>query len=208
MFFRYIILGFVVFNFAFCVNAVAEESQLEGSFSDVEKASLVNEESKQVNLDDNRPESEIPVLTKVETKKSESSNPFFRLLLSVGIIAALCVGGIFFSKWWGKTYKPQQDTNRIRVVNQHFLGPKKSLAIVRVAGESILVGITEQSISHIKTLSLLDEESEEVDGHHEAAPKSFKSAMKKRSFKISEPDEFSFGQINDRFTQSSGADKV
>ncbi len=47
---------------------------------------------------------------------------------------------------------------QIKVLSQHYLGPKKSLAIVHVAGESILIGVTDQNISMIKSLSLIDDE--------------------------------------------------
>jgi flagellar protein FliO/FliZ len=47
---------------------------------------------------------------------------------------------------------------QIKVLSQHHLGPKKSLAIIHVAGESMLVGITDNNISMIKSLSLIDDE--------------------------------------------------
>ncbi len=47
---------------------------------------------------------------------------------------------------------------QIKILTQHYLGPKKSLAVIRVAGESILIGITDSSINAIKTLSLMDDE--------------------------------------------------
>jgi flagellar protein FliO/FliZ len=43
-------------------------------------------------------------------------------------------------------------------LTQHYLGPKKSLAIIRVAGESILIGVTDTNINMIKSLALLDDE--------------------------------------------------
>ncbi len=46
----------------------------------------------------------------------------------------------------------------IRILTQHYIGPKKSLAIVSVAGETILLGVTDHSINMIKNLSLLDDE--------------------------------------------------
>ena len=47
---------------------------------------------------------------------------------------------------------------QIKVLSQHYLGPKRSLAIIHVAGESMLVGITDSNISMIKSLSLIDDE--------------------------------------------------
>ncbi len=76
---------------------------------------------------------------------------------------------------------------------------------MRVAGESILIGITDHNISMIKSLSLLDDEVPEE------APKSFghvlgdfheeeKTSSKKRSAKESELDsdeEFAIRGIKD-----------
>ncbi len=157
-------------------------------------------ESKTINLDNaKKSESEIPVFTNIPAKKKEASNPYFRLVVSLGIIGLICLGTIFFTRWWGKGKKAEAETNRIRVVNQHFLGPKKSLAIVRVAGESILVGITENNISHIRTLSLLDEEDQDVEA---VSNRSFDVTLKKKSFQIQSDDEFQFGGIDDRFTRT------
>ncbi|MGE3758789.1 MAG: flagellar biosynthetic protein FliO, partial [Pseudobdellovibrionaceae bacterium] len=73
-------------------------------------------------------------------------------------------------KWSGKVGKSPKQT-QIKVLTQHYLGPKRSLAIVRVAGESVLIGVTDHNISMIKSLALLDEEiPEEV-------PENFNKAM-------------------------------
>lgn len=158
----------------------------------------------QIVLKEKAAEAEIPVLTKISAKPTEKSNPFFRLIVSLIIISVLCIGAIFFTKWWGRNHGTKVDSTRIRVISQHFLGPKKSLAIVRVAGESILIGITDQTISHLRTLSLLEEEAEDIEKAGEGR-KDFKTALQQKSFAISNGDEeFSFGKIQDRFT-SSGA---
>ena len=80
------------------------------------------------------------------------------MILSLFIIGVLTAGVTFFTKWWSKKHTKSIDNNKIRILTQHHLGPKKSLAIIQVAGESILIGITDQNINMIKTLSLLDEE--------------------------------------------------
>ena len=57
-----------------------------------------------------------------------------------------------------KKSKRPDSNKKIKILTQHHLGPKKSLAIIRVAGESLLIGVTDHSINLIKPLSLLDEE--------------------------------------------------
>lgn len=103
-------------------------------------------------------ESEIPVLTSAKAKKVEEKTSFTRVILSLLVIAILAGGLLYFSKWYAKNNAKNSETTKIRVLTQHFLGPRKSLAIVRVAGETILIGVTDQNISMIKSLSLIDDE--------------------------------------------------
>ena len=103
-------------------------------------------------------ESEIPVLTKTEEKKVEADSPYSRLIMSFIVIALFGAAMAMITRWWKKKSTKSLDNNKIRVVTQHFLGPRKSLAIVRVAGENILIGVTDQNINMIKSLSLLDED--------------------------------------------------
>lgn len=117
-------------------------------------------------------EDQIPVLTKAEKEiKSSESNTISRLAMSLGIICCFGIGLMFFIKWWSKNHKSQIVQNKIKVLNQHHLGPKKSLAIIRVAGEAILIGVTDHSINHIKTLSLMDDELPD------SLPSSFKNEL-------------------------------
>ena len=123
--------------------------------------SEVAEKPEQIVVDlEEKPESEIPVLTQAETKKATATNDSLlsRLSISLGLIFCFAIGLFLFLKWWSKNHKVHDMQGKIRVLTQHHIGPKKTLAIIRVAGESILVGITDHSINHIKTLSLLDGE--------------------------------------------------
>jgi flagellar protein FliO/FliZ len=76
------------------------------------------------------------------------------LILALGVFGAVVYG---FRRWPGSK-KITQRAKMIEVLNQHHLGPKKSLAIIRVAGETVLVGITDQNITLLKNLSLLDDD--------------------------------------------------
>jgi flagellar protein FliO/FliZ len=124
-------------------------------------AASSNDEDKTANTTEAAPlsESEIPVFTSnKENKKAAVTGTSARMFISILVIAVLGGGLFFFSKWYGRNNRKDIDNNRIRVLNQHFLGPRKSLAIIRVAGETILIGVTDQNISMIKALSLLDDE--------------------------------------------------
>jgi len=105
------------------------------------------------------PESQIPVLASQKDEKKSSTNPIARLLITLGVLAVVLGATLFGVKRYAasRNLGPRSST-KIRVLTQHPLGPKKSLAIIQVAGESILVGITDQNISMLKTLSLIDDE--------------------------------------------------
>ncbi len=114
----------------------------------------------------NLKETEIPVLANFGAKKEAIASPWARIILSFLTIGALATGLILFSRWYNRRTKGTKDTNKIKILTQHFLGPKKSLAIVRVAGETILIGITDQNISMLKSLALLDDEIPESTPTH------------------------------------------
>lgn len=109
----------------------------------------------------NKSEEEIPL--NLESKKNAVANesPFFKFIFFVGILGTLLAGAWIFVKRYN-TKNIAKNHNEIKILAQHYLGPKKSLAVVRVAGESILVGITDNNINLIKSLALLDEEIPEV----------------------------------------------
>jgi flagellar protein FliO/FliZ len=153
----------------------------------------------------NRKESEIPVLaTKtadVEKKTSASS----RILLSLGLVLGLLFGFSFFIKKFLKR-APLKKNSQIKILTQHYLGPKKSLAIIRVAGESMLVGITDQNINLIKTLALLDEEipndtprefSKSLSNSMAGKSNTETASNNEFSAQDEEAEEFSFSKIKD-----------
>lgn len=109
----------------------------------------------------NKSEEEIPL--NLENKKNAVANesPFFKFIFFVGILGTLLAGAWVLVKKYN-TKNISKNHNEIKILAQHYLGPKKSLAVVRVAGESILVGITDNNINLIKSLALLDEEIPEV----------------------------------------------
>jgi flagellar protein FliO/FliZ len=116
-------------------------------------------------------ESEIPLAPTKEQKKSESQ-PWQKMVISLGVLAALLGGASIALKKWNKDSKNKNLKNtKIKVLTQHYLGPKKSILIVQVAGESILLGVTDHNISMLKTLSLIDDEIPEN------LPKNFASQM-------------------------------
>lgn len=143
----------------------------------VEKAAPASEDSIPVNISQ----------PKIASAAESTTN---RLVILVGILVTLSGVAYFITKKFGRPGTSQQ--TQIKVLTQHYLGPKKSLAIVRVAGESILIGITDQSINMIKSLSLLDDEVPEV------TPMNFEKTLQaSEKVQSSGPEEFSMRHIKD-----------
>ena len=118
----------------------------------------------------NLKENEILVNLESTKKASAAESPLLRVFASICIVGILGFGAYYLVRKY-RFGNPKAQATQIKVLSQHYLGPKKSLAIIRVAGESILVGITDHNISMIKSLSLLDEDIPEE------TPKEFHSVF-------------------------------
>lgn len=150
-------------------------------------------------------ETEIPVVLESQKKETAASDTKSKLMISLLMIVALIAGGYALVKKIRQQGKTRDLMPQIKILTQHHMGPKKSLAIIRVAGESILIGVTDQNISLIKTLSLLDEDIPE------ATPQTFAEVMPKEIFKTKIPsikmhskisdEDFSFVGIKDAVSE-------
>lgn len=122
-------------------------------------------------------------------KKSESQDhPLLKMMLTLSVLCVLMGGAYVFIRRQEKNRREKAVT-QIKVLTQHYLGPKKSLAIVRVAGESILIGVTDHNISMIKSLSLLDEDIPQE------TPIQFSTELK--NAEMTEDEEFSIHKVKD-----------
>ena len=120
-----------------------------------------------------RAESEIPVLATAKSEKKDASAGLEKLVLTLFVLCALLAGALFAIKKWAEKKSKQKSNTKIQILTQHHLGPKKSIAIIQVAGEALLVGITDHNISMLKTLALIDDE---VPG---VVPRNFSDEMEK-----------------------------
>ncbi|MBX2987604.1 MAG: flagellar biosynthetic protein FliO [Bdellovibrionaceae bacterium] len=140
-------------------------------------------------------ESEIPLNLEKRQSVAAEGSPLLRFAFGL-VVLGLMAGGAYV--WMRRKARPgpRQNAPQIKVLTQHWLGQKKSLAIVRVAGESILIGVTDQNISMIKSLSLLDDEVPEE------APTQFNSVLgqaQMRGERAEEPtdgEEFQMSGLN------------
>ena len=149
---------------------------------------------------DTRKESEIALNLEANKKATAGDNTAFRVFFSLAMVGLLG-GGVF---WFLKKYavpKGMKSQTQIKVLQQHYLGPKKSLAIVRVAGESILIGVTDSNITMIKSLSLLDDEvPEETPATFSKILSSAKNETTKDDSR-DDGEDFSFGGIKDKVSK-------
>lgn len=154
----------VVLVFAISVTAKAAEN--------LSSEAVPEETMAAISAPAEKAESEIPLNLEKNKKASEDGGSLFRILLTVSMLGILGTGAYVFLRKYSVPKSMKYQT-QIKVLQQHYLGPKKSLAIVRVAGESILIGVTDHNISMIKSLSLLDDEVPED------APQNFNKVMDK-----------------------------
>ncbi len=103
-------------------------------------------------------EDQIPLTIETAKKPTEGGSTTAKALMSMAIVLILTGSGFYFVRRYKFSNTINKSNMQIKVLSQHYLGPKKSLAIIHVAGESILVGVTDHNISMIKSLSLIDDE--------------------------------------------------
>lgn len=147
---------------------------------------------------DSRKESEIPLNLDAHKKSSSEEGGLFRILFTLSMLGLVGTGAFFFLRKYSVP-KERKHQTQIKVLQQHYLGPKKSLAIVRVAGESILIGVTDHNISMIKSLSLLDDEIPEE------TPKNFEKVLGKSNWESKV--EFESSNENETSTRSKRSNK-
>lgn len=103
-------------------------------------------------------ENEIPLNLEAKKAATEGGSSATKALVSMLIVGILLATTYYGMRRYKTSNTINKSNTKIKVISQHYLGPKKSLAIIHVAGESILVGVTDQNISMIKSLSLIDDE--------------------------------------------------
>ncbi len=105
-----------------------------------------------------RAESEIPLKIAETTSAAAQTGQSGKLILTLLVLVGMFAAAYYLIKKYAYSNKINKSNMQIKVLSQHHLGAKKSLAIIRVAGESILIGVTDQNISMIKSLALIDDE--------------------------------------------------
>lgn len=136
-------------------------------------------------------ESQIPLATTESALKAVEPSSSSKVYLGLGLLAGFALlGFVAIKKYKYKDVKTQQF--QMKIISQFHLSPRKSLAVVQVAGESILLGVTDHNISMIKSLSLLDED---FNGE---VPQNFNSVFSASKQETeAETDSYSIQKIQD-----------
>ncbi len=159
-----------------------------------------SEEDNEIRLDDNKSEDQIPL--KLQEKKADvgTSSALGRMvigLVAIGFILASIV--VISRKINRKRLGAQFSQDSITVVSQKYLGPKRNLTLVRVSGEYLLLGVTDNNISLIKTLAVVDDEIPAL------TPTDFGAAVKDMTKKSDDLEDM-LGGVEDSFSVSSLGD--
>lgn len=121
-------------------------------------AAVAGTEAQALTVTKTTPESEIPLKLAPATTGQGQTSQTGKLFLTLLVLLGMGGAGYYLARKYSFSNKINKSNMQIKVLTQHHLGAKKSLAIIRVAGESILIGVTDQNISMIKSLSLIDDE--------------------------------------------------
>ncbi len=154
----------VILAAAFCLTAKAESDEAIVAAAEklVSEAAVQGGASEANVAKSDLKESEIPVILSSPKKEKNESNFGLRLVVSL-LLLVVTGGALYFAsrRWTWQKEKGGKQT-RIEIIHQMHLGPRKSLALLRVSGEVMLVGITDHNINMIKSLSLIDDELDNI----------------------------------------------
>ena len=144
-------------------------------------------------------EDQIPLTIEAAKKPAEAGSPVTKALMSGMILLALAGTSFYFVRKYRTSNSINKSNMQIKVLSQHYLGPKKSLAIIHVAGESMLVGITDTNISMIKSLSLIDDEvpANVPNTFSDSLTKADATAATEAVARHELDEEFSFSNVTD-----------
>ncbi len=182
---------------------VNEKSKLSEYFEKINKKVTDDTEDKKIEPKKiaKLEESEIPLTSSLEDEKKESGvSPVNKMIMAVFVLLIMMAGCFTLLNKMGKKKGYSQIAKNITVLTQKPLGQKKSLMLIRVAGETILLGVTDHNINHIKTLSLMEDELPEY------TEPQFSNSLKKKIESSQEPiakenreevDGFSVSRLDD-----------
>ena len=104
--------------------------------------------------------------TKTPSLQSASVQSESYLLKSFLFLSLLFTSFLGFFIWYRKKKKSSPSSAHfqadIKVLANHYLGPKKNLTVIQVGDEIILLGVTDHNISYLKKLSSQHKDKEKI----------------------------------------------
>lgn len=83
---------------------------------------------------------------------------FMQMIAALSLVIGLILVTRHFSGKWFKGIIPnQQLPKHIRIVETRYLGPRKTLILVEVGGEYLLLGNSDGNLSLLKEVSIIEE---------------------------------------------------
>ena len=75
------------------------------------------------------------------------------MVMTLAVVIGVMIGGMYLLKKY--VYKTPATTSgdMIRVISSHYLGPKKSIVLVEVLGQVVLLGVTDHHMTMLTTIT-------------------------------------------------------
>lgn len=143
-------------------NSISQDNSIDQDNSIGQASSLTTESSKilpQGMVSSDAKKANFPIVGGFGSPDIYSS--FFKMILALGVVLALLFISLYiFKRFLGKKMGIKGQKQDIRVITNAYIGSKKSIALVEVSGEKIVVGITP---NHITMLTRLGKDGEFKD---------------------------------------------
>lgn len=103
----------------------------------------------------------LPTLARAEGSTSQGFNflsSFLQMIAALTVVVGLILLTRHFTgKLFGGTPAARFSTKHIRLVETRYIAPKKALILIEVAGEYLLLASTEDSLTLVKQVNVLEE---------------------------------------------------
>ena len=97
----------------------------------------------------------------------------------IGVMVAVLLAAYYVTKFLAKKGKRLSQSKHIKVIDQIYLASDKQIALIKVGGKNILVGVTNQNISLISEINELEGFASEKTAREETRPQSRKDFISK-----------------------------